>query len=50
MKVDTEGNVYCASKTGVMVFDRTGKHLGTFSLPNSPPTAPSATLTGNRFT
>ena len=30
MKVDTAGNVYCACTTGVMVFDRTGKHLGTF--------------------
>jgi gluconolactonase len=36
MKVDSEGNVYCASKTGVMLFDRTGRHLGTFSLPEQP--------------
>lgn len=36
MKVDTEGNVYCACKGGVMVFDRTGKHLGTFTTPDQP--------------
>jgi len=36
MKVDTGGNVYCACKTGVMVFDRTGKHLGTFATPEQP--------------
>ncbi len=36
MKVDTKGNVYCTSKTGVMVFDRTGKHLGTFAPPEQP--------------
>ena len=36
MKVDTEGNVYCTSKTGVMVFDRTAKHLGTFATPEQP--------------
>jgi gluconolactonase len=36
MKADTEGNVYCACKPGVMVFDRTGKHLGTFTTPEQP--------------
>ena len=36
MKVDTEGNVYCACKPGVMVFDRMGKHLGTFATPDQP--------------
>jgi gluconolactonase len=36
MKVDTQGNVFCTSTTGVMVFDRTGKHLGTFSVPEQP--------------
>lgn len=36
MKVDTEGNVYCASRTGVMVFDRAGKHLGTIGTPDQP--------------
>jgi gluconolactonase len=36
MKVDSEGNVYCTSATGVMVFDRTGKHLGTFSMAEQP--------------
>jgi len=36
MKVDTEGNVYCACRTGVMVFDRTGKDLGTFAMPEQP--------------
>ena len=36
MKVDTEGNVYCTSATGVMVFDRSGKHLGTFSMAEQP--------------
>jgi gluconolactonase len=36
MKVDTAGNVYCTSATGVMVFDRTGKHLGTFVAPEQP--------------
>ena len=36
MKVDTEGNVYCTCKTGVMVWDRTGKHLGTITTPEQP--------------
>jgi gluconolactonase len=36
IKVDTEGNVYCTSKSGVMVFDRTGKYLGTFATPEQP--------------
>jgi gluconolactonase len=36
MKVDTQGNVFCTSTTGVMVFDRAGKHLGTFSIPEQP--------------
>ena len=36
MKVDTEGNVFCTSATGVMVFDRSGKHLGTFSSAEQP--------------
>lgn len=36
MKVDAEGNVYCTSAQGVMVFDRTGKHLGTFVAPEQP--------------
>ena len=36
MKVDTEGNVYCTCTTGVMVFDRTGKHLGTFTVAEQP--------------
>lgn len=36
MKVDTTGNVYCACKPGIMVFDPTGKHLGTFVTPDQP--------------
>ena len=36
MKVDTVGNVFCACRGGVMVFDRTGKHLGTFATPEQP--------------
>ncbi len=36
MKVDTEGNVFCTSATGVMVFDSHGKHLGTFSMAEQP--------------
>ena len=36
MKVDTEGNVYCACKPGVMVFDSTGKYLHTISTPERP--------------
>jgi gluconolactonase len=36
MKVDTEGNVYCACRGGVMVYDRAGKHLGTFATPDQP--------------
>jgi gluconolactonase len=36
MKVDTAGNVYCTSAAGVMVFDRGGKRLGTFSAPEQP--------------
>ena len=30
MKVDVEGNVYCTTMTGVRVFDRAGRLLGTF--------------------
>jgi len=33
MKVDTGGNIYCTSRTGVMVYDQSGKHLGTFATP-----------------
>ena len=29
MKVDVEGNVYCAGSRGVWIIDRSGKHLGT---------------------
>ena len=36
MKVDLEGNVYCACKPGVMIFDRTGKHLHTYTLADQP--------------
>jgi gluconolactonase len=36
MKVDTEGNVYCACRGGVMVFDRAGRHLGTFATADQP--------------
>ena len=36
MKVDSEGNVFCTSATGVMVFDPKGKHLGTFSAAEQP--------------
>jgi len=36
MKVDIEGNVYCACKPGVMVFDRTGQLLHTYALPDQP--------------
>ena len=36
MKVDAAGNVYCTSKTGVMVFNPSGKHLGTFAAPEQP--------------
>lgn len=36
MKVDIEGNVYCTTSAGVMVFNGTGKQLGTFSLPEQP--------------
>jgi len=36
MKVDTAGNVFCACKTGVIVFDREGKYLGTFVAPEQP--------------
>ena len=36
MKVDTEGTAFCACKPGVMVFDKTGKHLGTFATPEQP--------------
>jgi gluconolactonase len=36
MKVDTEGNVYCACKPGVMVFDRTGQLLHTYALRDQP--------------
>ncbi|MCX6878931.1 MAG: SMP-30/gluconolactonase/LRE family protein [Verrucomicrobia bacterium] len=36
MKVDSAGNVYCTSATGVMGFDATGKHLGTFTMAEQP--------------
>ncbi|MEI6607140.1 MAG: SMP-30/gluconolactonase/LRE family protein [Verrucomicrobiota bacterium] len=36
MKVDCEGNVYCTSSTGVMVFNSMGNHLGTFSAAEQP--------------
>jgi gluconolactonase len=36
MKVDFEGNVYCTSAKGVMVFDSKGQHLGTFVAPEQP--------------
>ena len=36
MKVDAEGDVYCACRGGVMVFDRTGKYLGTFATADQP--------------
>lgn len=36
MKVDSDGNVYCTSAKGVMVFDRSGKHLGTFVAAEQP--------------
>lgn len=36
MKVDSEGNIYCACKPGVLVFDRTGKLLHTYPLPDQP--------------
>ncbi len=36
MKVDVEGNVYCACKPGVMVFDPTGKLLHTYTLSDQP--------------
>lgn len=36
MKVDVEGNVYCTTTTGVRVFDRTGRLLGTFVTPERP--------------
>lgn len=36
MKVDVEGNVYCATTPGLRVFDRTGRVLGTFVPPERP--------------
>jgi len=36
MKVDSEGNVFCTTAVGVMVFDPAGKHLGTFVAPQQP--------------
>jgi gluconolactonase len=36
MKVDMEGNVYCACRTGVMVFDHTGKLLHTYAMHDQP--------------
>lgn len=36
MKVDVEGNVYCTTTTGVRVFDRAGRLLGTFVTPEPP--------------
>jgi sugar lactone lactonase YvrE len=36
MKVDVEGNVYCSGPGAIEVFDRSGKPLGTITLPEPP--------------
>ena len=36
MKVDTQGNVYCAGAGGLWVMDSEGGHLGTIKLPELP--------------
>jgi gluconolactonase len=36
MKVDTQGNLYCAGPGGVWVFSPEGKHLGTIKPPETP--------------
>jgi gluconolactonase len=36
LKVDPAGKVFCATHAGVMVFDPTGKLLGTFKTPEEP--------------
>lgn len=35
VRVDVEGNVYCAGSGGVWVFDPTGKHLGVVAIPGN---------------
>jgi gluconolactonase len=36
IKVDSQGNVYCAGPGGIWVFSANGKHLGTFKTPEIP--------------
>ncbi len=36
IKVDVEGNIYCSGNGGVVILDKTGKHLGTIKLPENP--------------
>jgi gluconolactonase len=34
--IDTKGNLYITSQTGIQVFDPTGKHMGTIEFPEQP--------------
>jgi sugar lactone lactonase YvrE len=36
VKVDPDGNVYAAGKSGIAVFDASGKRLGTLKVPVTP--------------
>jgi gluconolactonase len=36
IKVDTQGNVWVAGPGGIWIFDKTGKHLGTLAIPETP--------------
>jgi gluconolactonase len=36
LKVDTQGNVYCAAQGGIWVFNSHGTHLGIITLPEKP--------------
>lgn len=35
VKVDVEGNIYCSGNHGVVIFDKTGKYLGSIKLPEN---------------
>jgi gluconolactonase len=45
LKTDEEGNVWMASRDGIYVYDRAGKHLGTIK----PPEGPSNCCWGSGF-
>jgi len=49
MKLDSQGNLYCAGPGGIWVFSPDGKHLGTIKPPETPANCNWVT-TASRFT